>query len=524
MTCIRMNHSLMRQFLLYFLTFSSALQLYAQTIDVSIDWDNAIREIPDYAYGVNSPANFIPSYSNDPIFMGNLELITQKKGFVRLHGWGMIDETSPESWLSNGVWNSSKINQALAPLIQQGYQVMINVPSGALGEDDYLNAQEFAQFCADLVQIVNIDFQLGVEYWEIPNEREQGFATPGLSVNEMSTLIQTASQAMKAVDPTIKVGGATAAWVNVDYLTQLVQMTPDIDFITCHTYSGDCTNSLQDIYDVAQNAVTDLNTLRQNINTITGTNYLPIFLTEYNLSFQGCDYIQSYEGAVYDAIIMTESIKAGIDGTCYWAIAPYSDMSIVIGDVLDDNAYLFESFNTYFHGDLVQSTSSDNSKIVVYSTKDQLTKNYSFCLINRTASTQNVRVQMTGTFDKIDTYLWNAQNSFRKEATNWSDLNNGDLVISPYSVNIFNGELNELNTPGNLNKTVLFPNPSTSVLNLSNAIDAKTFKVFSQSGALIECGKIENSSIDVTNYASGIYFVVVLKENGSTYTLRVIKR
>ncbi|HHG85099.1 MAG TPA: hypothetical protein ENJ82_10180, partial [Bacteroidetes bacterium] len=152
----------------------------AQDIDLSIDWDTEVKAVPENAYGVNSPANFIPAYSADATFMANLALITQKKGLIRLHGWGMIDESSPESWLTDGDWDAAKIQQALTPLVEEGYEIMINIPSGALGEDDYQDAQAFAQFCADLVQIVNGDYQLHVKYWEIPNEREADFIAPGL--------------------------------------------------------------------------------------------------------------------------------------------------------------------------------------------------------------------------------------------------------------------------------------------------------------------------------------------------------
>ena len=516
----------MKQFLIYILIFLFGIHLYSQTVNITIDWNNSTRTIPEYAYGVNSSANFIPSYSNNSVFMGNLELITQKKGLVRLHGWGMLDENSPESWLNNGEWNSVKIQQALLPLQQEGYKVMINIPSGALGEDDYQNPQEFAQFCAELVQIVNIDHQLGVEYWEIPNEREQGFAAPGLTVSQMATLIQTASQAMKAVDPTIKVGGSATAWVNINYLTQLVQDTyPNIDFITCHTYSGDCTNSIQNIYDIAQFAVEDLNILRQNVNAITGTDYLPIFLTEYNLSYQGCAAIQSNEGAVYDAIIMTESLKAGIDATCYWNIAPYSDMSIIDGDNLDENAYLFEILNTKFHGDITQSTTSDNSKIIVYSTRDQNSNSYSFCLINRTSFSQNVQIQMTGLSpNNIDRYLWDEQNSYFIESTNWSNLGNGNMVIPPYSVNLFTGELDVLNTLDNedKNKIIFYPNPNKGILYLSVDNSIRIFQIFSHSGSMIKNGKVKNNSIDLTYFSSGIYFVRIIKENKNSSTIKVI--
>lgn len=517
----------MRQFLIYILAFLTIVHLNSQTIQINIDWENSIRQIPNYTYGINSPANFIPSYSNDPIFMGNLELITQKKGLVRLHGWGMLDSNSPENWLNNGVWNAVKINQALSPLVNQGYKVMINIPSGPLGENDYQNPQEFAKFCADLVKIVNIDLKLGVEYWEIPNEREQGFIAPGLTVTQMATLITTASQAMKTIDPTIKVGGATTAWVNIDYLTQLTQAVyPNIDFITCHTYAGDCTNTLQDIYNNAQFAVADLKTLRQNINSITGTNHLPIFLTEYNLSFQGCDNIRSNEGAVYDAIIMTESIKSGIDGTCYWAIAPYSDMSIVIDNQLDENAYLFETFNKYFQGNLVQSTSDKNSKILTFSTANQNSNIFSFCLINRTSVSQNVQVQMTSSYSSsIDEFVWTGENEYSTKSTNWAELNNGDMSLSPYSVNIFTGKINTLGLydAKNMDNLVLFPNPTRGIIHLSNNNTIKTFQVFSLSGSKVKSGNIENNSIDLTKISSGIYFVKLFNEKGFPTIIKIIK-
>ena len=92
----------------------------------------------------------------------------------------------------------------------------------------------------------------------------------------------------------------------MDYLTQLVdEIYPNIDFITAHTYSGDGSNSLQNAYDVAQYATTDLAELRSRLNLITGDNYLPIFLTEYNIAYQGSPRIQNHEGAVYDAMILT---------------------------------------------------------------------------------------------------------------------------------------------------------------------------------------------------------------------------
>jgi len=408
-------------------------------INVTVDWNNVIREIPADAYGVNSPANFIPAYSNNPAFMSNLESITQKKGFIRLHGWGMLGD-SPEAWQDNGVWDSTKIEQALRPLVNEGYTVMINVPSGPQGEDDYQDPAVFAKFCADLVKIVNIDHGLGIKYWEIPNERESGFSDPGLSVSEMATLITTASAAMKAVDPSIKVGGPATAWVNIDYLTQLVdEVYPNIDFITAHTYSGDGSNSLQNAYDIAQWAAADLAELRSRVNVITGDNYLPIFLTEYNISFQGSPRIQTYEGAVYDAIILTESITAGADASMFWAMAPYSDMSLLNGDVREKSSYLYEIFNQSFYGNLVSSQAQEPTKVIPYAVSNQIgTGIHAFSLINRTANPQAINLT-SNNWQPTDMtwHLWDANNDFTTRNTSWTDLNNGDFILSPYSVNLF---------------------------------------------------------------------------------------
>ena len=91
----------------------------SQVVDILVDWASTVRQVPAYSYGVNSSANFIPSYSNDPGFMRSLELITQKSGFVRLHGWGMLGD-SPEAWQKDGIWDADKIERALQPLVDEG--------------------------------------------------------------------------------------------------------------------------------------------------------------------------------------------------------------------------------------------------------------------------------------------------------------------------------------------------------------------------------------------------------------------
>ncbi len=166
--------------------------------------------------------------------------------------------------------------------------------------------------------------------------------------------------------------------------------------------------------------------------------YLPIYLTEYNISHQGSPRVQSYQGAVYDALILTESISAGADASLYWAMAPYSDMSLLDGDTRTGSSYLYEIFNQSFHGDLVSSQSQQAKKVTSYAVFNKTRSVHSFSLINRTAKPQRVKLYFEHWLpSKLSWNLWDAENDFIQRETSWVELGKGDFVLSPYSVNVF---------------------------------------------------------------------------------------
>ncbi len=496
----------------------------SQDLNVQITWNNLIREIPTFAYSVNSPANFNPNYSHDSIFQNQLEYITQRKSLIRLHGWGMI-EGGPESWLINGKWNSPKIKEALTPLVDNGYEIMINIPSGPLGENDYLDSDQFALFCADLVQIVNVQHQLNVKFWEIPNEREAGFANPGLSAEDMATLIRKTSQAMKNVDPSIKVGGPATAWVNVDYIASVVEKAlPEMDFVTCHTYGGDCTNSVSDALENARYAVKDFNRLRIRLDQISSNKRIPIILSEYNVSYDGCSRIQSTEGAVYDALIMFESIKVGVDASCYWNIAPYSDMSIINEKYLEENAHLFTMLNKYFHGDLVETHTSDSTLILSFASQDPSSSAFAFSLINTSPFEEQVRIEHLNQFPSLLTmYTWTGENAFSTQETNWVDLIQEDkLLMPPYSLFLFEGTFNpSLSLHSDQAKQFVYPNPSNGIINIPRSQHWDRFVVYSKSNKVLS-GTISKNELDLSNLAKGIYLLQLIQEKENNQFIKVV--
>ena len=74
----------------------------------------------------------------------------------------------------------------------------------------------------------------------------------------------------------------------------------------------------------------------------------------------------------------------------------------------------------------------------------------------------------------------------------------------------------------NINVT-LFPNPASSILNISSISEKATFKVYNLLGQTIMNGKITNGSIDVSNINSGNYILEIL-DNESTFTKRFVKK
>lgn len=120
-------------------------------------------------------------------------------------------------------------------------------------------------------------------------------------------------------------------------------------------------------------------------------------------------------------------------------MAPYSDMSLLDGDVRDENANLFKIFNESFHGKLVSSQSQDPKKVSVYAVTNKInTGAYAFSLINRTAKPQTVNLDFKGRQPTdLIWYLWDANNDSLTRNTSWGDLNQGNIILSPHSVNLF---------------------------------------------------------------------------------------
>jgi len=195
-----------------------------------------------------------------------------KPGIIRIPGGSWSDEYY---WNGNGVrlgkrFNSSKRTKHGWKIDYSRYQPGFRIKKGyALsdyhGHSDVKTLHEFShkyapdtmvtvnagmgtpKMAAEWVRWANKKMGYNVKYWEIGNELEGswelGNTRPDgskMNAKKYAAIFLKFAKAMKAVDPSIKIGGPTSANDSITYVEELIKSAGDeIDFISFHTYPVD---------------------------------------------------------------------------------------------------------------------------------------------------------------------------------------------------------------------------------------------------------------------------------------------
>lgn len=72
-------------------------------------------------------------------------------------------------------------------------------------------------------------------------------------------------------------------------------------------------------------------------------------------------------------------------------------------------------------------------------------------------------------------------------------------------------------------KILVYPNPFTNVINISNEIQVDEIQIIDVLGKVIYSEQVKKNQIDVTSLARGIYFIKLISQEKST-TIKIIKR
>lgn len=143
-------------------------------------------------------------------------------------------------------------------------------------------------------------------------------------------LYDATAKAIKAIDPTLRVGGpstAGAAWVP-EFLAHVSKSGAPVDFVTTHTYGVDggfLDEKGQDDNKLSRNPDAIVGDVRRVREQIAASKYpnLPLFFTEWSASYNPRDPVHdSYISAAY-ILSKLKGTQGLVQGMSYWT---YSDL------------------------------------------------------------------------------------------------------------------------------------------------------------------------------------------------------
>ncbi len=416
------------------------------------------------AFGLNLFQGFDPGQSGTPGNAAYKEAMAfMNPGMVRYHSWEMLGpSTNRNGWLTadNG-WDAAKIKNALdgAPAYPL---VLMNIPGwpsawgdaeGRLLPERYA---DYAQWCATLLRIINVDQARGIKYWEITNERDDVYKE---NSDELGRIFTQAAAAMKAVDPTIKTGGAAfarpdlTAQVNAFFSTA----APALDFVSYHSYANGTPNSpTQQVYDRAVAGGLISADVRREFAKHSSRE-IEFFHNEFNISWNPPDPHQStYVSMLFDAILTITAVKSGATGTMAWNECDgwYGKMDNSYNK--RPAAYLYHNFNAHLPGGTVCNTtvSNDASLVVLATQQGSLRK---FVVVNRADADQRYAFTFTGLPAGVDnSTLFAVSQNLPGGAIATKDLSYGQLtatggaLFEKNTVTILTIDLDNLRSTGDL--------------------------------------------------------------------------
>ncbi len=373
----------------------------AQT--VVVDWGKPTgRQATARQFGLNLFQGPRPDVAGTP---GNASyksgLVMMQPGLVRLHHAGLIQDSKTSSgWVVNPSgadyhWDEQKIRAALTGHPLRGAVWIMDITRWPAflgpGTQPLAAAQipAFTAFAAALVQIVNVNLKFGVRYFEVLNENEAVYKDKPAA---WAALVVAASVAMKAVDPTIKVGGPGFAnpWgASVEPFIKAA--AADLDFISYHTYStGDQKGTPDDLFNSAAGLGGIAGRIRGFIAKAT-TRPVEIFHDEYNISYAPPDpRMTNGVGAVFDALAMMSFVNADVSGACAWNEADGWYGKLDSSFRPRPAAHVFRLFNAFVPGAVMSAVSTAPNEVSALATVKE--GQLSLVLVNRVAEARSVKV------------------------------------------------------------------------------------------------------------------------------------
>ena len=374
----------------------------SDNVTISADFSTKTgKKVNRRVFGLNVFKGFNPGITGNTQYLANMAAMNP--GHIRYHSWEMVAPDHPNGWVdSDGNWKPSKIADAMDGAFPASSELLINIPwppsvKGWLDADGKLkteNYQDFANWCAQLVNIVNIDQGRKVKLWELTNERDELYDENNAELGKIWNLC---AQACLATDPSIKVGGP--AFARPDHLYNVVDFLEatknKIDFISYHSYPFGNLPSNQEIFDRARTLGEHTEEIRDEWQKIS-SRPVEFHHNEYNMSWNPPQAKMDNEVMmVFDALTMISFLNAGTDVGAAW-----NECDGWFGKTdgsynREPSSWGYENFNNYLEdGDICSSSVDNAAKVVALASLSGTVAQ--LVLVNRSEATLTVRFNLSG--------------------------------------------------------------------------------------------------------------------------------
>lgn len=534
----------------------------ATPVQASVDWNNVKTTTSNISYGLNGYSAVAPSVAGTATYSRNLSYM--KAGLIRFHYGGLLNDSAADArgWTveSQQRWDDARINEVMNaadtwqrdynykpeklvtipdfPSWMKTYAVTFTTATGATKTINLLDPTEYdnyAQFCARLVRILNVDQHRAVKYFEATNERDNIYYAEFVKnnqpdhLNELIEIYNRAAVAMKAVDPTIQVGGPAFTRADlVDQVRRFVRGTrQNLDFMSYHFYAtGNTTDSDEQIYNRTQTLARHSADIAQILREESPDRFIPAHLNEYNVSY---DYrspdlrMRNNKGAVFDALSIIAAIDSGTSVTNAWNERDGIYGKMDANSNLRIGAETFQLFNNYLVGDRVATTTSDDNSAVVYAVKNRATNLKSYLVVNRTPNVQRVDTsfgdwQPGSAFNRYEI----SSAGYYTGTVNYSALTGGEFYVPDHSVTLVTVTADDPAVPDRAAPVITVTSPQEGATYTVNQQVAAYNCQDADSGVALCEGTTANVANIDTSSAGAKTFTIATRDNAGNTGSRTI--
>jgi hypothetical protein len=321
-----------------------------------------------------------------------------KPGLMRLGGTN-ADNSTPQAY-SNAV-----IETAVAYARAIGAEPLIQVPvlEGADGN------VPTAQTAADIVSYLNVTKSLGVKYFSIGNEPDiyvDGGHLASYSVDQYCQTFSAFADAMKQVDPTIRIVGPDFSWkyqlgTANDWMTAfLTNCKTQVDVVVVHRYPLDPAATTQ------ANAQADAAAFRTTLTSLRsaldaqGMTATPLGITEANITWDG-DPAKStlpaspgtFLAGMWTADVHGVALEQQLWTLAYWSISEGWTLGMLNGTTPRPAYYALKLYADHF-GPTVIATSGAPSGVSAYASRNAGNTGTDAVIVNWNASNYDFTVSL----------------------------------------------------------------------------------------------------------------------------------